>query len=98
MTCKIRVLRDFIAVQEVASPENPSKLIEIVRSVDPLKRGTVVAKGTGVLTASGNAHPIEVDLGDMIVFDPRNAVEVVHDNEKYYVLNELSIRAVLLNV
>ena len=42
------------------------------------------------------SHPIEVDVGDIVLFDKTNAIEIIHENQKYFILNELSIRAVLL--
>lgn len=95
--CKVKILRDFIAVQDVAAPDNSSRVIEVVRFDDRLKKGKVVAKGTGVLTANGQQHPIEIELGDLVVFDKTNCREVVHGGEKYFILNELSVLAILLD-
>jgi co-chaperonin GroES (HSP10) len=94
--CTIKVLRDFIAVRLVAPPQPNPNAIQIIRAHDPLMTGEVVAIGTGVLTANGQRHPIEVKPGDLIKFDKANSIEVEHKGEKYLVLNELSIRAVLL--
>ena len=93
----IKVLRDFIAVQEMQDSEKEQSIIKIVRlNDDRLRRGTVVAVGTGVLTANGQSHKIEVEVGEKVLFDRTNAIEVVHENQKYWILNELSVRCVLL--
>jgi len=92
----IRVLRDFVAVQPIKKPEEHVGLIQIVRLSDRLAHGIVVAKGTGVLTQNGEAHEIEVNIGDRIVYDTLSAREVQNEGEKYFIVNELSILCVLL--
>lgn len=92
----IKVLRDFVAVQQVKKPEEHVGLIQIVRLSDRLAHGVVVAKGTGVLTQNGQAHEIEVNIGDTIVYDTHSAREVQNKGEKYSIVNELSILCVLL--
>lgn len=90
----IKVLRDFVAVQRTEQPK--TGLIEIVRVDERLLTGRVVQVGTGVLAPNGEQHPIEVKVGDEVVFDKMNAREINHKGEKYLIVNELSILAILL--
>jgi co-chaperonin GroES (HSP10) len=93
----IRVLRDFIAVQEVKATDKEASVIEIVRlGDDRMKKGVVVAVGSGCITANGQSHKIEVDVGEVVFFDTTNSQQLNHAGQKYYILNELSVRAVLL--
>jgi co-chaperonin GroES (HSP10) len=92
----LKVLRDFIAVEIIESPLQ-SSVIEIVRFDERLKYGIVKEVGTGVLAPNGECHPIEVKVGDTIVFDKMNSRDIVtKKGKKFTIVNELSVLAVLL--
>lgn len=93
-TGKIRVLRDFVAIKKVDPPK--TGLIEVVRTDERLLQGIVMEVGSGVLAPNGEQHPIEVQIGDHVMFDKLNAVVVEHKGEKFFIVNELSIRVILL--
>lgn len=95
MKANIVVLRDFLAVQEVKETDSPSSVIQVVRNDQRIKKAKVVAIGTGVLTASGTKHPLECKVGDLVVFDHQAGREITHKGEKFLVINELSIFAIL---
>jgi chaperonin GroES len=90
----IKVLRDFVALKKIDPPK--TGIIEIVRTDDRLWTGEVIAVGTGVLAPNGEVHPIEVKIGDQVVFDRVNASMLEHKGEKYIIVNELSLRCILL--
>lgn len=93
---ELRTLRDFIAVQKVDLKDPGTGLVQIVRFHETLCTGIVCQTGTGVLTANGQSHPLEVSVGDTIVYDQRNAREVTTRNgNKYFIVNELSVLCVL---
>jgi co-chaperonin GroES (HSP10) len=91
----VKVLRDFVLLQEVPKPKEQVGLIQIVRLDERLLHGEVVGKGTGVLTQNGQAHEIEVNIGDIYALDKMNARAIEHKGGKFLVVNELSILAVL---
>jgi co-chaperonin GroES (HSP10) len=53
-----------------------------------LKRGTVVAVGSGDFDNAGNKHEIPLTSGDVIIYNESNATEVTDAlGDKYYFVN-----------
>ena len=57
--------------------------------------GVVVAVGKGQVLENGKVHPLEVKVGDVILFDKYGAVEVKISGEEYIVLREQNIVCIL---
>lgn len=57
--------------------------------------GTVVAVGSGRVTASGTIILLDVAVGDLIKFNKSYATEVSHGGETVYVLREEHVTCVL---
>lgn len=50
--------------------------------------GTVVAVGSGRITMNGSIIPLEVKVGDAVVFNPSMGTEIQADGTTYLVLRE----------
>lgn len=59
------------------------------------KRGTVVAVGPGNLTANGERIPLEVQVGDVVIFTPYAGSEVETEAGTFLVLNQIDVLAVM---
>jgi chaperonin GroES len=59
------------------------------------QEGEVVAVGPGKVTESGKVVPLEVCVGDRVVFSKYGGDEITHDGEEYKILRESDILAVL---
>ena len=53
--------------------------------------GTVLAVGSGRVTMSGAIVPLEVQVGDTVLFNPGQANEVQVDHATVFVLREDSV-------
>lgn len=58
-------------------------------------QGEVVAVGSGVLTEDGGRAPLEVKVGDRIVYGKFGGTALKYDNEEYVVLSEKDILVIL---
>ena len=56
--------------------------------------GTVVAVGTGRILDNGQRIPIEVKIGDKVIYSKYGGNEVKIDNEEYIILAERDILAI----
>jgi len=59
------------------------------------QKGEVVAVGTGKVTADGKKVPIEVKVGDKVIFSRYAGNEVKDGEEKYLLVNERDILGVI---
>jgi chaperonin GroES len=59
------------------------------------QRGQVVAVGPGRLTDDGKRLPMEVKVGDEVLFAKYAGTELKIDDEEYLILSEKDILAVL---
>ena len=58
-------------------------------------QGEVVAVGSGVLTEKGERIPLEVSVGDRVVYGKFGGAEVKVDDEEYIILSEKDILVIL---
>ncbi|MDD5382957.1 MAG: co-chaperone GroES [Candidatus Margulisbacteria bacterium] len=56
--------------------------------------GTVVAVGSGRILDNGQKVPLEVKIGDKIIYSKYGGTEVKIDNEEYIILSERDILAI----
>lgn len=93
----IRPMDDRVIVQAVL-PETKSKGgIALVAELDkqvPL-RGKIVAVGPGRRAKDGTVVPLDVNVGDIAIFEQNVACEITVDGEKMIVVRESDILVVL---
>ncbi len=58
------------------------------------QEGTVVAVGTGRVLDNGQRVPLEVKVGDKIIYSKYGGTEVKIENEEYMILSERDILAI----
>lgn len=92
----IKPLRDKIIVKPLPV-EDVSKggIIIPETAKDAPTRGDVVAVGSGMLSADGTIVPLEVSVGNQVVYRKNTATEIEVDGEKYILLREMDVLAVL---
>lgn len=92
----IKPIRDKIIVKP-APVEDVSKggIIIPETAKDAPTRGEVVAVGSGMLSADGTVVPLEISVGSQVVYRKNTATEIEVDGEKYILLREMDILAVL---
>lgn len=92
----IKPLRDKIIVKPLPV-EDVSKggIIIPETAKDAPTRGDVVAVGSGMLSADGTIVPLEISIGNQVVYRKNTATEIEVDGEKYILLREMDVLAVL---
>jgi chaperonin GroES len=92
----IRPLHDRVVVQREAE-ENKSAggiVIPDTASEKPTF-GKVIAVGQGKVLDSGQVRPLEVQVGDRVLFGKYSGTEVKVDNEELVVMREEDVMAVV---
>lgn len=56
--------------------------------------GTVIAVGTGRILDNGQKVPLEVKVGDKVIYSKYGGTETKIDNEEYIILSERDILAI----
>jgi chaperonin GroES len=59
------------------------------------QKGKVVAVGSGTLLDNGQKVPLEVKVGDTVIFSKYAGTEVKLDDEKYLIISEKEVLAIL---
>ena len=94
---KLQPLGDRVIVKPVTKEEKTSAFgIIIPESVDKERpaKGTVIAVGPGK-TEDGTLLPMNVKVGQQVLFSKYGYDEVKMDGQEYYILSESSILAVV---
>lgn len=94
----IRPLRDKVVVKPLPVEEVSKGGIIIPETVkDAPVEGTVVAIGGGILNRDGNVVPLEVKVGDKVLYrkNAQTATEIETGGEEYFIMSELDILAVI---
>jgi chaperonin GroES len=93
----MRPLRDFVVVSAiVAESKTASGLLHLPGNVDQkVVSGKVLSTGTGRITDSGAVVPMEVKVGDTVLFSKSSSVEIEHQGEKVNLLREDAVLSVL---
>ena len=93
---KFRPLHDRVLVKRIESDEKSRGGIIIPDSAkEKPSEGEIVAIGSGVRDESGKLVPLDVKVGDRVLFGKWGGTEVKLDNEDYMVMKESDIMGVL---
>lgn len=95
----MRVLNDNVLVKytEDKGPKTTAGGIYLAESAtknDPIAKGEVIGVGPGSMLQDGKRAPIDVKVGDTVYFAKFKALQVVEDDETFYVVGESAILAV----
>ncbi len=94
---KLRPLEDRLVVQAIDESETMVSGIIIPETVSKEKpqKGRVLAVGPGKVDNHGQRVPMEVEVGDVVLFTKYGPTEVKVDGEDYLVLNQSDVLAVV---
>lgn len=95
----MRVLNDNVLVKYVEDkgPKTTASglfLAESATKNETIATGEVVGVGPGSMLQDGKRAPIDVQIGETIVFAKFKALQVVQNGETFYVVSESAILAV----
>ena len=92
----IRPLHDRVIIRRMEEEKTSPGCIVIPDSATekPIK-GEVVAIGKGKILENGDVRPLDVKVGDTILFGKYSGTEVSVDNEELLVMREDDITAII---
>ena len=92
----LKPLGDRIVIELVEQEEKTASGIVIPDSAqEKPQEGKVIAVGSGVLTEEGDRVPLEVSVGDTVIFAKYAGTEVKHDDKEYLVVRENDVLAII---
>ncbi len=93
---KIRPLQDRIIVKRMEEEEKTKGGIIIPETAkEKPMEGKVVAVGKGKVMEDGKLHPVDVKVGDRILFGKYAGTEVKIDGEEHLIMREDDILGVI---
>jgi len=89
---KFKPLRDRVFVRYSSEEEKTSGGLFIPDTAkEKPQRGTVVAVGPGRITDDGKLQPVEVKVGDTILFEKYSGSKISIDEEEFLIIREEDI-------
>ena len=93
---KIRPLHDRVIVKRVEEERtSPGGIVIPDTAAEKPIQGKVVAVGKGKILEDGNVRPLDVKVGDKVLFGKYSGTEVKVDGEELLVMREEDVMAVI---
>jgi chaperonin GroES len=93
---KFKPLRDRVFVKYSSEEEKTAGGLYIPDAAkEKPQKGSVMAVGTGRITEDGKRQPMEVKVGDTILFDKYSGSKIKIDNEEYLIIKEEDILGIV---
>jgi chaperonin GroES len=93
---KLRPLQDLVVIRRVAAEEKTTGGIFIPDTAQekPVE-GEVVAAGPGARSEDGKIHPLDVEVGDRVLFGKWSGTEIKLDGEELIIIKESDLLGVV---
>ena len=93
----LRPLFDNIVVKRIEEDEKTKSGIVLPDTVDKEKpqKGEVIAVGNGKISENGKRTPMEVKVGDKVLFRKYSPDEIKMGNEEYLVMTQSDVIAII---
>ena len=93
---KIRPLHDRVILQRLdAETKSPGGIVIPDSAAEKPIRGKVVAVGKGKILENGTVRPLDVKVGDHVLFGKYSGTEVKLDGDELVVMREDDLMAVI---
>ena len=93
---KIRPLHDRVIVKrEEEERKSPGGIVIPDTAAEKPIRGKIIAVGKGKILENGNVRPLDLKVGDKVLFGKYGGTEVKVDGEDLLVMREEDIMAVI---
>jgi len=93
---KFKPLRDRVFVKYTSEEEKTAGGLFIPDSAkEKPQKGVVIEVGPGKVTDDGKRQPLEVKVGDTILFDKYSGSKVKIDDEEYLIISEDDILGII---
>lgn len=96
MAMKIRPLHDRVVIRRMEEERTSAGGIVIPDSAtEKPSRGEVIAIGTGKIMEDGKVRPLDLKVGDKVLFGKYSGTEVEVGTEKFLVMREDDIMGII---
>ena len=96
MSISIKPLEDRIVVQTVeAEQTTASGLVIPDTAKEKPQEGEVIAVGPGRVDDKGNRIPVDVKVGDVVIYSRYGGTEVKYDGQEFQILSSRDVLAVV---
>ena len=93
---KIRPLHDRVIVRRLEEErKSPGGIVIPDTAAEKPIRGKIVAVGKGKILENGNVRPLDLKVGDKILFGKYGGTEVKVDGDELLVMREEDVMAVI---
>jgi len=94
---KIKPLSGYILIEPIREEEKTKSGILLPETAEKERpeQGKVIAVGNGKKTSSGKVIPLEVKVGDRVLFTKYGPNEIKVDNKEYLIAKEEDILAII---
>ncbi|SCX07062.1 co-chaperone GroES [Candidatus Aquiluna sp. UB-MaderosW2red] len=97
MSVSIKPLEDRIVVRPVeAEQKTASGLVIPDTAKEKPQEAEVVAVGPGRFNESGDRIPVDVAVGDLVIFSKYGGTELKYDGQEYLVLSARDVLAIVV--
>lgn len=96
MSISIKPLEDRIVIRQVeAEQTTASGLVIPDTAKEKPQEGEVIAVGPGRVDDNGNRIPVDVKVGDVVVYSRYGGTEVKYDGQEFQILSSRDVLAVV---
>lgn len=96
MSVSIKPLEDRIVIRQVEAEQTTASGLVIPETAkEKPQEGEVVAVGPGRVADNGNRVPVDVAIGDKVIYSKFGGTEVKYAGEEYLVLSARDVLAVI---
>ena len=96
MAITIKPLEDRIVIRQVDSEEKTASGLYIPDAAkEKPQEGEVIAVGPGRVDDNGNRVPVDVKVGDHVIFSRYGGTEVKYDGEELQILSARDVLAIV---
>ena len=93
---KIRPLHDRVIVKRLEEERtSPGGIVIPDTATEKPVQGKVIAVGKGKILEDGKVRPLDVKVGDKILFGKYSGTEVKVDGDEYLVMREEDVMAII---
>ena len=97
MSVSIKPLEDRIVVKALEAEKTTASGIVIPDSAkEKPQEGEVLAVGPGRVDDNGNRVPLDIAVGDKVIYSKYGGTEVKYDGEEYLILSARDILAIVV--
>ena len=96
MSISIKPLEDRIVIRQVeAEQTTASGLVIPDTAKEKPQEGEVIAVGPGRVDDNGNRIPVDVKVGDVVIYSRYGGTEVKYDGQEFQILSSRDVMAVV---